>query len=151
MLGSSRGGGAEGSLVAQTLEGSMEELFGPYLEGARYLERESKSLGELYGVFLGRFSKYHVSPLSFLPFSVDSLHGKLTIASPLFLLRKLFTRPSQTLCLTASSPNSLPPLPRRPPPTRLKQQRQRSSSTLGSRRSLEQEEQRLARRRRIRR
>jgi hypothetical protein len=60
MLGSSRGGGAEGSLVAQTLEGSMEELFGPYLEGARYLERESKSLGELYGVFLGRFSKYHV-------------------------------------------------------------------------------------------
>lgn len=39
----------------------MEELFGPYLEGVRYLERESKSLGELYGGFLSRFSRYHVS------------------------------------------------------------------------------------------
>jgi len=61
MLGGSRGGGGEGSLVALTLEGSMEELFGPYLEGVRYLERESKSLGELYGGFLSRFSRYHVS------------------------------------------------------------------------------------------
>ena len=42
------------------LENAMEELFVPYTEGSRYLDREAKSLGELYTKYLSRFSKYHV-------------------------------------------------------------------------------------------
>ena len=43
------------------LETAMEELFVPYLEGSRYIERESKSLTELYASFLTTFNRYHVS------------------------------------------------------------------------------------------
>lgn len=42
------------------LETAMEELFVPYTEGMRYLERETKNLGELYMSYLGRFTRYHV-------------------------------------------------------------------------------------------
>lgn len=48
------------------LENAMEELFVPFVEGSgsngtdKYLERESKSLGELYVTFLERFTKFHV-------------------------------------------------------------------------------------------
>ncbi|KAG8896568.1 Exocyst complex component 5 [Tulasnella sp. 403] len=41
------------------LENAMEELFVRYIEGTKYLERESKSLGELYSSYLSRFTKYH--------------------------------------------------------------------------------------------
>lgn len=53
-------GGGGGLTVGQTLEGCLEEMFAPYLEGKRYLDRERKGLGELYGGFLLRFTKYHV-------------------------------------------------------------------------------------------
>lgn len=43
------------------LEGAMEELFVHYIEGTKYLEKESKSLGELYSEYLMRFTKVHVS------------------------------------------------------------------------------------------
>ena len=43
------------------LESAVEELFVPYTEGTRYLERESKSLGELYMNYFTRFARYHVS------------------------------------------------------------------------------------------
>jgi hypothetical protein len=59
LAGGSSGAGA--SLVAGTLDGCMEELFGPWFEGGRYLERESKSLGELFVGFLHKFRRYHVS------------------------------------------------------------------------------------------
>jgi hypothetical protein len=39
----------------------MEELFVPYTEGQRYLERESKSLTELYLDYLSAFTRYHVN------------------------------------------------------------------------------------------
>lgn len=39
----------------------MEELFVPYTEGQRYLERESKNLTELYSVYLSAFARYHVN------------------------------------------------------------------------------------------
>lgn len=47
--------------LSSMLETAMEELFVPYTEGTRYLERESKSLGELYSSYLTRFARYHVS------------------------------------------------------------------------------------------
>lgn len=46
--------------LSSMLETSMEELFVPYTEGNRYLERESKNLGELYMAYLQRFARYHV-------------------------------------------------------------------------------------------
>ena len=47
--------------LSSMLETAMEELFVPYTEGTRYLERESKSLGELYSSYLTKFAHYHVS------------------------------------------------------------------------------------------
>lgn len=47
------------------LENAMEELFVPYMEGTRYLDREAKSLSELYTNYLTLFTRYHVSELSF--------------------------------------------------------------------------------------
>lgn len=49
--------------LSSMLESSVEELFVPYTEGTRYLERESKSLGDLYMNYLTRFSRYHVRRL----------------------------------------------------------------------------------------
>ena len=51
---------ATAATVSTMLETAMEELFVPYTEGQRYLERESKSLGELYASFLTNFTRYHV-------------------------------------------------------------------------------------------
>ncbi|THH12213.1 hypothetical protein EW145_g135 [Phellinidium pouzarii] len=46
-------------LRSSMLETAMEELFIPYTEGTRYLEKESKSLSELYMEYLSRFARYH--------------------------------------------------------------------------------------------
>jgi exocyst complex component 5 len=46
--------------MSAMLEAAMEELFVPYTEGQRYLEKESKSLAELYGGSLTAFTRYHV-------------------------------------------------------------------------------------------
>ena len=43
------------------LDHAMEELFVPYMEGNRYLEKEGKSLTELYAGKLLRFTNWHVS------------------------------------------------------------------------------------------
>lgn len=43
------------------LETAVEELFVPYIEGQRYMDREIKSLGELYATQMTRFTRYHVS------------------------------------------------------------------------------------------
>ncbi|KAF8076597.1 exocyst complex protein [Lyophyllum atratum] len=45
--------------VSTMLETAMEELFVPYIEGQRYLERESRSLGALYSNLLSQFTRYH--------------------------------------------------------------------------------------------
>ncbi|KAI0346802.1 exocyst complex component Sec10 [Trametopsis cervina] len=50
---------ATAATVGTMLETAMEELFVPYTEGQRYLERESKSLSELYASFLTNFTRYH--------------------------------------------------------------------------------------------
>ncbi|KAK1231808.1 Exocyst complex component 5 [Marasmius sp. AFHP31] len=52
-------GGATSTTMAAMLEAAMEELFVPYTEGQRYLERESRSLGTLYTTLLMNFTRYH--------------------------------------------------------------------------------------------
>ena len=61
------GGAATTVTISAMLDTAMEELFVPYIEGQRYLERESKSLSELYASFLTNFTRYHVRshPMSF--------------------------------------------------------------------------------------
>jgi hypothetical protein len=54
-------GGAGSTAISSILETAMEELFVPYTEGQRYLERESKSLMELYLDYLSAFTRYHVN------------------------------------------------------------------------------------------
>jgi hypothetical protein len=51
--------GALSTSMSAMLETAMEELFVPYTEGQRYLERESRSLGALYSSLLGNFARYH--------------------------------------------------------------------------------------------
>ena len=43
------------------LETALEELFVPYTEGQRYIEKESKSLSDLYASHLATFTRYHVT------------------------------------------------------------------------------------------
>jgi hypothetical protein len=47
--------------VSVMLDQALEELFVPYMEGTRYLEKEGKSLTELYAGYLLRFMNWHVS------------------------------------------------------------------------------------------
>ncbi|KAJ2916426.1 hypothetical protein MD484_g4006, partial [Candolleomyces efflorescens] len=47
--------------ISTMLETAMEELFVPYTEGQRYLERESRSLTGLYQSLLANFARYHKS------------------------------------------------------------------------------------------
>ncbi|KAH9927166.1 exocyst complex component Sec10 [Epithele typhae] len=50
---------ATAATISTMLETAMEELFIPYTEGQRYLERESTSLGEMYADYLAKFTRYH--------------------------------------------------------------------------------------------
>ncbi len=45
--------------ISQTLDQQVEELFVPYLGGNSYIEREKKSLEELYNSLLFKFTLYH--------------------------------------------------------------------------------------------
>jgi hypothetical protein len=57
---SSAPGGVSSTAISSILETAMEELFVPYIEGQRYLERENKNLTELYSGYLSAFTRYHV-------------------------------------------------------------------------------------------
>ena len=50
--------------ISTMLDASMDELFVPYMEGSRYLEKETKCLTELYMLNLYPFSRWHVSIVS---------------------------------------------------------------------------------------
>ncbi|KAI0004964.1 exocyst complex component Sec10 [Russula compacta] len=52
-------GGAGSTGISSILETAMEELFVPYTEGQRYIEREIKNLTELYAGYLSGFTRYH--------------------------------------------------------------------------------------------
>ncbi|KAK4195189.1 exocyst complex component Sec10-like protein [Triangularia verruculosa] len=45
--------------IAQTLDQQLEELFIPYLVGNGYIDREKKSLEEMYNSLLFKFTLYH--------------------------------------------------------------------------------------------
>ncbi|KAJ3533524.1 hypothetical protein NM208_g7951 [Fusarium decemcellulare] len=45
--------------ISQTLDQQMEELFVPYLVGNSYIDRERKSLEEMYSSLLFKYSIYH--------------------------------------------------------------------------------------------
>ncbi|CAO1620019.1 unnamed protein product [Parajaminaea phylloscopi] len=51
-----------GGSLTSILESAVEEIFVPYMEGSKYLERESKSLSELYAASLAKFVNYHRTP-----------------------------------------------------------------------------------------
>lgn len=46
--------------ISVMLETAMEELFAPYTEGSRYIDKECKCLTDLYAGLLSVFAKYHV-------------------------------------------------------------------------------------------
>lgn len=48
--------------IVAFLDQQMEDLFMPYLMGMVYIEREKKSLEELYSSLLFKFTLYHVGP-----------------------------------------------------------------------------------------
>ncbi|RDX53680.1 exocyst complex protein [Lentinus brumalis] len=50
---------ATAATISTMLETAMEELFVPYTEGQRYLEKESRSLSEMYASYLTKFTRYH--------------------------------------------------------------------------------------------
>lgn len=54
-------GNTSSSATAMTtiLDQSFDDLFVPFMESNRYIERERRSLSELYGSFLVKFTKYH--------------------------------------------------------------------------------------------
>jgi hypothetical protein len=60
LTGSAATSSGTSAAVSTMLETALEELFVPYTEGQRYLERESRSLGELYSGLLANFTRYHV-------------------------------------------------------------------------------------------
>ena len=51
------------SSIAGTLDQNLDDLFVPYLENSRYIEREVKSLQELYSSLLYKFNRFHVSAM----------------------------------------------------------------------------------------
>ncbi|KAH7930700.1 exocyst complex component Sec10 [Leucogyrophana mollusca] len=57
---SAPGASTTATTISAMLETAMEELFVPYTEGQKYLERESKSLGELYANLLAHFTRFHM-------------------------------------------------------------------------------------------
>ncbi|CAE6391420.1 Exocyst complex component SEC10 [Rhizoctonia solani AG-1 IB] len=59
------------------LDTAMEEIFVPHTEGTKYLERESKSLGEMYLNLLLRFTKYHVGTEKASKSKTSNLYGRL--------------------------------------------------------------------------
>jgi exocyst complex component 5 len=61
MAGTSVSSQGTSAAVSSMLEAAMEELFVPYTEGQRYLERESRNLVALYSRLLANFTRFHVS------------------------------------------------------------------------------------------
>jgi exocyst complex component 5 len=52
------------SSISATLDQNLDDLFVPYLENSRYIEREVKSLQELYSSLLYKYNGFHVcSPI----------------------------------------------------------------------------------------
>jgi hypothetical protein len=59
-------GSRKSNTIAELLDQCIEDLFVPYTEGDRYIEKEKKSLNELYSSLLLQFNAYHVSENYFI-------------------------------------------------------------------------------------
>ncbi|KAK0545750.1 Exocyst complex component 5 [Tilletia horrida] len=57
--GVAAGAGASHSPLASMLDQAVEELFVPYMENMKYIDRESKNLTELYSLYLTRIINTH--------------------------------------------------------------------------------------------
>ncbi|KDE05767.1 hypothetical protein MVLG_03858 [Microbotryum lychnidis-dioicae p1A1 Lamole] len=78
------GAGAVGvAAVSMMLDQAVEELFVPYMEGNRYLDREGKSLTELYAGKLLRFTNWHRAMNKAKPSNtiLDRMVNQLTAAA----------------------------------------------------------------------
>ena len=60
--------------VSSMLDQTFEELFGTFMEGSKYLEREGKSLTDLFGGYLLKFLNYHVCHCLELDNGIDSIY-----------------------------------------------------------------------------
>lgn len=47
--------------IAAVLDQQLDDLFVPYFAGSSYIEREKRSIEELYSSLLFKFTTYHVS------------------------------------------------------------------------------------------
>lgn len=69
----------EQQTISAVLQSNEEDLFVPYLESGRYIEKEKKSLTELYSSLLYKFTKYHNQRRSQKTTNYfDRLAGKMT-------------------------------------------------------------------------
>ncbi|EPQ28786.1 uncharacterized protein PFL1_03589 [Pseudozyma flocculosa PF-1] len=68
---------AAASPLATMLDQAVEELFVPYMEGIRYLERETRSLTDLYAGYLSRFTAYHKTPNKAKPAASNTIFNRM--------------------------------------------------------------------------
>ncbi|CCG81678.1 Putative uncharacterized protein [Taphrina deformans PYCC 5710] len=69
----------EAQSISAVLQTNEEDLFVPYLESGRYIEKEKKSLTELYSSLLYKYSKYHNAKRNQKSSNYfDRLTGKMT-------------------------------------------------------------------------
>ncbi|GAA5857601.1 hypothetical protein JCM8547_004291 [Rhodosporidiobolus lusitaniae] len=108
-------GGVGIAAVSQMLDGSMEELFVPYMEGNRYLEKEGKSLTELYAGKLIRFTNWHRAMNKAKPSNTlfDRMVNQLSSAA------HQAAHPGSALSSSSSSDPSAAPQPTAADPSRL--------------------------------
>lgn len=64
--------GAGVAAVNIMLDQAYDELFSPYIEGVRYLEKESRNLTELHSGYLLKFLNFHVS-IAFSPIELADM------------------------------------------------------------------------------
>jgi hypothetical protein len=62
--------------VTHMLDQSLEDLFIPYTEGTRYMDREVKNLNELYAGCLLKFLNWHVRLLGKTLYRIDALRRR---------------------------------------------------------------------------
>lgn len=77
--------------ISQTLDQQMEELFVPYIVGNSYIDREKKSLEELYNSLLFKFTAYHAkrkkAPTGFMASLAQQSNQLLSSAKDAYLER----------------------------------------------------------------
>ena len=77
--------------ISQTLDQQMEELFVPYLVGHSFIDREKKSLEEMYNSLLFKFTAYHAkrkkAPTGFMASLAQQSNQLMSSAKDAYLER----------------------------------------------------------------